>query len=116
MTLHATHAPAFDDTCADCWRRVKADNVTLPPPDWSLVDTLTERADPLHVEEPLGHGFSPRPSWAGTCIDCGAKAGTDCAVMGWIRDEPDHTRRNAVLLVLAWLAIAAIAAWAVSRG
>jgi hypothetical protein len=32
MTLHATHAPAFDATCADCWSRVEADNVTYADP------------------------------------------------------------------------------------
>ena len=29
---------------------------------------------------PLGHGYSPRPDWAGRCPDplCGAKPGSDC--------------------------------------
>lgn len=30
---------------------------------------------------PLGHGFSPRPEWAGTCPRCGAAAGKDCLVL-----------------------------------
>lgn len=33
----------------------------------------------------LGHGYSPRPTWAGTCKRCGAKPGTDCAVDGLAR-------------------------------
>jgi hypothetical protein len=33
------------------------------------------------IDYPIGHGYSPRPVWGGTCPRCGAEAGEDCSIL-----------------------------------
>jgi hypothetical protein len=68
--------------------------------------------DPLTLAEdaPLQHGFSPRPSWAGTCIDCGARPHENCAVMGWIREPYATVTPDRSPAVIVWLLGAIVAA------
>src|ERR1051326_6900934 len=95
-----TDAAGLRSLCGECGATVDIPNPLAAPPSEALREQIVVEmenegvvtwGDPGHRARPpppatpdarpLDHGYSPRPSWAGTCPRCGAEPGENCAVL-----------------------------------